>query len=310
MGMLVNGKWKKEEIIITNEKGKFIRSNSIFRNTINGSDNKYPAEKNRYHLYISYACPWACRALIILKLKRLDDIISYSSVEFLLSDKGWTFDENKKNKFSDPILNKKYLKDLYKISDPGCTSKVTVPVLWDKKTNTIVNNESSEIMRILNSEFNELNKKNKKYNNDFYPVKLRSKINKINDFIYENINNGVYKCGFASSQEAYDESCDKLFLALDKIDGILSKNEYLLGECITEADWRLFTTLIRFDCVYATHFKCNKKLLRDYVNLSRHLKQLYKTPRISETVDIDYIKKHYFMSHTQINPTGIVPQGF
>ena len=313
MGMLINGKWEKEPLIKTNKKGEFIRQESVFDNTINDKDNKHPAEANRYHLYISYACPWACRVLIMLKLKGLDKIISYSCVNYLSSNNGWEFSKDKKdkkNKYADPVSNKKYLRDLYILSDSTYTGRVTVPVLWDKKTKTIVNNESAELMRILNTEFDEINKKNKKHKNDYYPVKHRKEIDKTNDFVYENINNGVYKCGFATSQQAYDQACDILFKSLDKIEKILSKKRYLIGDIITEADWRLFTTLVRFDCVYVTHFKCNKKLLRDYHNISNYLRELYQIPGISKTIDIDEIKKIYYLSMKHLNPNGIIPKGF
>ena len=310
MGMLINGKWEKDPLIKTNKKDEFIRQESTFNNTINDKNNKHPAEANRYHLYISYACPWASRALVMLKLKGLDKIISYSSVEYLLSDNVWEFFKLYVIKYADPVLNKKDLRDLYILSDSKCTSRVTVPVLWDKKTKTIVNNESADIMRILNTELDGINKKNIKHKNNYYPVKHRKAIDKINDFVYENINNGVYKCGFATSQQAYDQACDNLFKSIDKIEKILSKKRYLIGDIITEADWRLFTTLVRFDCVYVAHFKCNKKLLRDYHSISNYLRELYQMPGIAKTVDIAHIKKHYYLSHKHLNPNSIIPKGF
>ena len=221
MGVLVNGKWDKNPLPKTNKKGEFIRPDSGFRNSINSKDKIYQAQKNRYHLYISYACPWAHRTLISLKIKKLDKIISFSSVNTLLLDNGWEFNKDKKNLYSDPILNKKFLRDLYILSDKNFSGKVTVPVLWDKKTKTIVNNESSEIMRILNSEFNNFTK----VKTDFYPIKHKVAIDKINDFVYENINNGVYKVGFATSQDAYDKACENLFKALDKIEKILEDDD-------------------------------------------------------------------------------------
>ena len=306
MGVLVNGKWDKNPLPKTNKKGEFIRPDSGFRNSINSKDKIYQAEKNRYHLYISYACPWASRALIMLKLKKLDKIISFSSVNTLLLDNGWEFNKDKKNLYSDPVLNKKFLRDLYILSDKSFSGKVTVPVLWDKKTKTIVNNESSEIMRILNSEFNNFTK----VKTDFYPIKHKVAIDKINDFVYENINNGVYKVGFATSQAAYDKACENLFKALDKIEKILAKKRYLIGDILTEADFRLFTTLVRFDAVYVTHFKCNKKLLKDFHNISNYLCELYQIPGIAKTVNMHDIKEHYYCSHKHLNPSGIIPQGF
>ncbi len=298
MGMLVNGQWEKTPIAPQDKKGDFIRLDSTFRKNVT------EPETGRYHLYISYACPWACRALIFLYLKGLEDTISFSVVAPLMLDMGWAFGEQN-SPTADPIYHLKYLHQLYQKASPNGTSKVTVPVLWDKKNHTIINNESSEIIRIFNSDFNAFAKNSY----DYYPSELKNSIDEINEFIYHNINNGVYKCGFASTQEAYDTAYDLLFSALDKIDTLLSKQAYLVGEKITEADWRLFTTLIRFDMVYVSHFKCNKKCLREYPNLSNYVRALYQMPRIAQTVNFNHIKTHYFGSHLFINPTGIIPKG-
>lgn len=298
MGMLIDGVWEKGTIAPHDKKGVFVRLDSTFRNRVT------EPEAGRYHLYVSYACPWAHRTLIFLTLKGLENAISFSAVEPLMLEMGWAFGK-KGSVTADPLYNLNYLHQIYQKSDEKCTSKVTVPVLWDKKNQTIVNNESSEIIRILNSDFSDFCQK--KY--DFYPIELQPQINEINDFVYDKINNGVYKCGFASSQEAYDMAYDNLFDALDKIEVLLSKQRYLVGEKITEADWRLFTTLIRFDVVYVSHFKCNKKCLREYPNLFNYLKALYQMPGIKQTVDFKHIKTHYFTSHLFINPTGIIPKG-
>jgi putative glutathione S-transferase len=298
MGLLINGQWQKGSIAPQDSKGDFIRLDSVFRQTT------IEPEANRYHLYISYACPWACRTLIFLVLKGLEDTISFSPVEPLMLEMGWAFGQ-KGTPTADPLYQLTYLHEIYQKASPTCSSKVTVPVLWDKKTQTIVNNESSEIIRIFNSGFNQFAEN--AY--DFYPNNLQDKINEINDFVYQKINNGVYKCGFSSSQAAYERAYDNLFSALDKIEALLGQQAYLVGDNITEADWRLFTTLIRFDQVYVSHFKCNKKCLREYPNLSNYVRALYQIPGIKKTVDFNHIKTHYFGSHLFINPTGIIPKG-
>lgn len=304
MGSLIDGKWEKSPLIKTDKNGKFIRQDSLFRDWIKKEDDQFKPEKDRYHLYISHACPWASRTVIFRKLKELEDIISLSTVNPLMLDNGWEFGP-KNSESSDPLYQSRYLYEIYLKADPNYTGKVTVPVLWDKKSETIVNNESSEIIRMLNSEFNEFT--NNK--NDFYPKHLHQQINEINDFVYHNINNGVYKCGFASSQSAYENAFDNLFSALDKLEEKLSKQRYLVNNELTEADWRLFTTLVRFDVVYVGHFKCNLRRIEDYPHLSNYLRDLYQTPGIAETVNLKHIKEHYYRSHTQINPSGIVPKG-
>lgn len=305
MGQLVNGNWIVEAELAEIKKGHFERPPSVLRDwiTANGSSG-FKAEANRYHLYISYACPWACRTLIMRKLKGLEKIISLSYVDALMGSEGWSFGKSGKDT-KDPLYHKKHLHEIYTLAKPDYTGRVTVPVLWDKHKKIIVNNESSEIIRMLNSEFSELAESDY----DYYPENLRTKIDKINDFVYDNINNGVYKCGFAKTQAAYDEEFDRLFAAIDKIEARLSKQRYLAGNQITEADWRLFTTIIRFDPVYYSHFKCNLRRIIDYPNLYNYLLELYQMPGIAETVRFDHIKLHYFGSHLTINPTGIVPKG-
>jgi glutathionyl-hydroquinone reductase len=305
MGMLENGTWKVAPIVKTNTKGSFVRLDSVFQHTISKDGSSgFKAEPNRYHLYVSYACPWASRAIIFRTLKGLEKVISMSVVEPLMLDNGWEFGKTG-SETEDPIFHLKYLYELYQKADSNHTGKVTVPVLWDKVNHTIVNNESSQIIRILNSEFNDFAQNQ----SDYYPESQRKEIDSLNSLIYDNINNGVYKCGFASSQTAYEEAFDNLFLALDKIEGILSTKRYLAGENITEADWRLFTTLIRFDIVYYVHFKCNLNRIVDYPNLFNYLKELYQYPGIKETVNFEHIKQHYYGSHKFINPSGLVPKG-
>ncbi len=305
MGMLINGKWEILPVAKNDLKGDFVRPDSIFQHSITKDCHSgFKAEPNRYHLYISYACPWASRAIIFRILKGLENIISMSCVEPLMLENGWEFGSSN-HKTADPLYHLKYLYELYQKADSQYTGKVTVPILWDKVKQTIVNNESSQIIRMLNSEFNAFSKNN----HDYYPENLKKEIDTINDLIYHNINNGVYKCGFASSQNAYDMAFDNLFSALDKIENVLSTQRYLTGNILTEADWRLFTTLIRFDAVYYVHFKCNLKRIIDYPNLYNYLKELYQYPGIKETVNFSDIKQHYYQSHKFINPLGIIPKG-
>jgi len=305
MGMLIDGKWEASPQIASDQSGHFVRVDSVFRDWIQKDPNsEYPAQANRYHLYISYACPWACRALIVRALRGLKEVISVSFVDALMGDQGWEFG-SKQHGTDDPIHHAKYLYEIYLKANPKYTGKVTVPVLWDKEKKTLINNESSEIIRMLNSEFNDFTD-NK---TDFYPKEKRSEIDKINDFVYENVNNGVYRCGFAESQEAYEEGFNALFLALDELEKRLSQQRYLVGSQITEADWRLFTTLVRFDVVYVGHFKCNLKRIVDYPNLWNYVRELYQIPGVKETVNFSHIKEHYYRSHRSINPNGIVPLG-
>ena len=310
MGMLIKGElvdnWLEKEI----DGGEFKRMESSFRNwvTVDGSagptgDGGFKAEADRYHLYVSAACPWAHRTVIFRKLKKLEPIIGLSIVEPDMLEQGWTFAEA--GSYIDHLYAEKYMHQIYTRADKEFTGQITVPVLWDKKLQTIVNNESSEIIRMLNSAFNNFTD----VTVDYYPESLRQEIDEINQPIYRYINNGVYRCGFATTQVAYERAFDRLFNELDRVEEMLSKNRYLTGDQITEADWRLFTTLIRFDAVYVGHFKCNLRRIADYANLSNYLRELYQVPGIAETVNIDYIKRHYYYSHTSVNPTQIVPKG-
>ncbi len=293
------------------EKGEFIRSESSFRNWVTkdgsagpGKDGGFTAEPDRYHLYVSYACPWAHRALVFRALKGLEDVISVSVVHPLMPAESWVFGDYP-GATEDHISHANYLYENYLKADPDFDGLVTVPVLWDKKQETIVNNESSEIIRMLNSAFDDFGNAEI----DFYPESLHEEIDAINEIVYHNINNGVYRAGFATTQSAYDEAFDQLFNTMDELEQMLSKQRYLVGNQITEADWRLFTTLVRFDAVYYNHFKTNKKRLMDYPNLWAYTRELYQVPGVAETVNMDHIKYHYFASHRSINPTGIVPKG-
>lgn len=297
MGLLVDGIWHTEWYD-TKKDGKFKRPDAVFRNSLGSS--AFPIEKNRYHLFVSLACPWAHRTIIYRKIKELENIISMSIVDPFMGEQGWYFGGKK-----EPLTQSTHLKDIYVIASPKYTGRVTVPILWDKKTNQIVNNESSEIIRQFNSVFDEITG-NKV---DLYPLSLQNKIDDINHFTYHNINNGVYKAGFATQQEAYDDAVEKLFQALDKVEQILSQSKYLVGDQITEADWRLFTTLIRFDLVYYSHFKCNIKMISEYDHIAQYMKNLYYQPGVADTVNFDHIKRHYYQSQVTINPTGIVPKG-
>jgi putative glutathione S-transferase len=298
MGLLVDGKWHDEWYDTNATKGEFIRKESQFRDSL-GSE-KFPAEKDRYHLYISYACPWASRALAFLKLKGLEDIVSYSVVDALMAENGWSFANH-----PEPLYGQKYLYEIYTKAKANYSGRVTVPVLWDKKNETIVNNESSEIIRMFNSAFNDITGNE----DDYYPEALRKEINEINDYVYDRINNGVYKAGFATTQKVYDKHVVNLFDALDKIDQRLEVQRYLVGNQITEADIRLFVTLVRFDPVYVGHFKCNLRRIDDYKNLGPYVRDIYQYKSIRETVYMDHIKTHYYASHYMINPTRIVPKG-
>ena len=305
MGLLVNGEWKDQWYDTSKTGGKFVRSKSQFENQIINDENaEFKPESNRYHLYISHACPWAHRTLIFRKLKKLEEHISISVVHPLMLEKGWTFQEGE-GVIPDNILGSKYMHQIYTTAQKDYTGRVTVPVLWDKKKKTIVNNESSQIIRIFNSAFNNLTGND----DDYYPENIRDQIDKINDDIYHNINNGVYKTGFATTKEAYEETFDALFKSLDNIERILTLTNFLVGNNITEADWRLFTTLIRFDAVYFGHFKCNKKRISDYPKIYKYLQNLFNIEGIKETIFMNHIKTHYYASHIMINPTGIVPKG-
>jgi putative glutathione S-transferase len=308
MGMLVDGLWTNQWYDTKSTGGRFKRSEARFRNFVTKDGSAGPtgtggfqAEADRYHLYVSHACPWAHRTMIFRSLKGLEDLISVSVVDAKMPDQhGWTI-----SKGEDPINDAKTMWQVYVAADKDYTGRVTVPVLWDKKQNTIVSNESSEIIRMFNTEFNHLTG-NKL---DFYPEHLRETIDPINERIYGAINNGVYKTGFATTQEAYDEAVTDLFDSLDWVEEILSNNAYLAGDTLTEADWRLFTTLVRFDPVYVGHFKCNIRRIADYPNISRLVAELKATPGVNETINMEHIKVHYYWSHTSINPHRIVPAG-
>ncbi|MEM7136339.1 MAG: glutathione S-transferase family protein [Myxococcota bacterium] len=310
MGKLIEGQWRDVWYDTKATGGKFVRADAKFRNWITPdgenapSGKAYPAEAGRYHLYVSYACPWAHRTLIFRKLKGLEDMISVSVVNLFMGDQGWTFQDGP-GVVGDPIGNAEFLHEVYTAAEPTFTGRVTVPVLWDKKTGTIVSNESSEIIRMFNSAFDHLGATP----GDFYPEAHRAEIDEINERVYHTVNNGVYKSGFATSQEAYEDAFTKLFDTLDWIEERLGSHRYLLGDTITEADWRLFTTLLRFDPVYYGHFKANKQRLVDYPNLWAYTRELYQVPGVVETVHMDHIKGHYYGSHETINPTRIVPLG-
>ena len=303
MGYLLDGKWIKDLSFPTSKKGEFTREASKFSSSIGDED--FPAASGRYHLYISYACPWAHRTVIFHRLKGLEDVISVSSVEPFMGENGWSFSQ-KGTDFNDPLYGEDLLSKIYLKADAKVSTKVTVPILWDKLSQTIVNNESSQIIRMLNSNFNDFAKHPEI---DFYPKHLRSAIDRLNEMIYENINNGVYRCGFAKTQAAYDEAFNQLFDTLDEINILLRDNNYLAGDNLTEADWRLFTTLIRFDAVYFGHFKCNKRRIIDYEHLANYLRKLYHYPGVADTVKMEQIKGHYYASHPDLNPSGIIPLG-
>jgi glutathionyl-hydroquinone reductase len=312
MGMLVDGKWHDVWYDTTASGGRFVRTDSQFRNwvTADGSpgpsgEGGFRAEPGRYHLYVSLACPWAHRTLILRKLKGLEDMISISAVNTYMGSEGWTFRPGP-GVIADPLHNATRLYEVYLAAQPDYSGRVTVPVLWDKQRGVIVSNESAEILRMFNSAFDEVGANREL---DFYPQHLHREIDELNDFIYENINNGVYKSGFSTTQEAYEEGVIPLFDALDRVDNILGRQRYLTGSQITEADWRLFTTLVRFDPVYYVHFKCNRRRIRDYANLWGYTCDLYQVPGVRDTVHVDLFKAHYYGSHDTINPHLIVPVG-
>ena len=316
MSLMINGKLEDQWLESEREDGEFVRQDSQFRHwvTADGSagpsgEGGFKAEPGRYHLYVSHACPWANRTLIFRKLKGLEDMISVSVVHPDMGDAGWKFASAEGVPFdgtdNDEVNGVDYMHQIYTLAQPDYSGIVTVPVLWDKQRKTIVNNESSEIIRMFNSAFDDCGATGL----DYYPAALREEIDGINDFIYDNINNGVYRSGFAATQTAYEKAFKHLFDALDEVDRRLATQRYLVGTQITEADWRLFTTLVRFDAVYVGHFKCNLHRISDYPNLSGYLRELYQHPGIAETVNFAHIKRHYYYSHTSINPTRIVPLG-
>ena len=305
MGQLIDGVWVKGSVSSNDQKGSFKRASSVFRNKISSNHSTYLPETNRYHLYVSYACPWAHRTLIFRKLKNLESHISVDYVHPDMLEMGWSFEKDFPGTSGDSLHNKRYVHEIYQLSDKDISTKATVPILWDKKTRTIVNNESAEIIRIMNDAFNDITK-NK---DDYYPEKFRDQIDSINDTIYENINNGVYRSGFSKTQNSYEEAVKNLFTSLDMVNDILEGRDYLVGDILTEADIRLVPTLIRFDCVYYFHFKCNLKKISEYKNISRYLRNLFEEDAIKSTTNFEHIKRHYFYYHENINPFRIIPIG-
>ncbi|MDH3902301.1 MAG: glutathione S-transferase family protein [Xanthomonadales bacterium] len=311
MGLLVDGIWQDRWYDTAKTGGRYVRKNSQYRNWVTPDGSAGPtgtggfkAEPGRYHLYVSLACPWANRTLIFRTLKGLEESIMVSVVHWHMAENGWTF-EPAEGVIPDPVNHASYLYEVYTAAEPSYTGRVTVPVLWDKKTHTIVSNESSEIIRMFNSAFDGVGAKP----GDYYPEALRVEIDELNSRIYSNVNNGVYKSGFATTQEAYEEAVVPLFETLDWLEQRLSTQRYLLGDVLTEADWRLFTTLIRFDAVYVGHFKCNIRRIADYPNLWAYTRELYQHEDVAKTINMYHIKHHYYVSHTTINPSGVVPVG-
>ena len=310
MGLLVDGEWHDKWYDTKSTDGKFERSQAQFRNWITKEGVKAPngakafkAEVGRYHLYASYACPWVHRVLICRKLKGLENIIDVSFVHWYMAENGWTFAKDEENIVGDQLYNFDFAHQIYTKADPNYSGRVTVPILWDKYENTIVSNESSEIIRMLNSAFDDIGAKE----GDYYPKHLQTKIDEFNDRIYDTVNNGVYKAGFATTKEAYEEAVYPLFETLDWLNNCLADQRFLLGDQPTEADWRLFPTLYRFDSIYVGHFKCSRKRLVDYPHLWAYARDLYQWPGIKETVNLEHARRHYYESHDTINPTRIVP---
>jgi len=312
MGQLIDGVWHDNWYDTKSTGGRFKRSDSAWRSWVTadgsaGADGKagFRAQADRYHLYVSLACPWAHRTLLMRKLKGLENLISVSVVHPLMLENGWTFDEDFAGATGDSLYQNEYLYQLYLHADEDYTGRVTVPVLWDKQQQTIVSNESADILRMFNSAFDAVGARA----GDYYPADLRTKIDEVNGWVYDTVNNGVYKTGFATSQTAYDEAVSALFRSLDRLEQLLGQHRYLTGDRLTEADLRLWTTLIRFDPVYVTHFKCDRYRIGDYLNLSGFLREIYQLPGIAETVDLAHIRHHYYRSHKTINPYGIISTG-
>lgn len=311
MGFLQEGVWQDQEHATKSSKGRFVRKQSRFRNWITADgaagpsgEGGFTAEAGRYHLYVSYACPWAHRTLIFRVLKGLEGMISLSVVNWFMGKDGWTFKEAD-GVIPDAVNNAQFFYQVYTAAQPDYSGRVTVPVLWDKERDTIVSNESSEIIRMFNGAFDDLGARP----GDYYPRAMRPEIETVNKRIYDTLNNGVYKAGFATTQVAYQKAVIPLFETLDWLEQRLSRSRYLMGSTVTEADWRLFTTLLRFDPVYVGHFKCNLRRIADYPNLSGYVRDLYQIPGVAATVRLDHIKSHYYGSHHSVNPTGIVPLG-
>jgi putative glutathione S-transferase len=312
MGLLIDGEWRDDSHDVKKmQNGRFVRPQTRYRNWVTPDggagptgEGGFPAERGRYHLYVALSCPWAHRTVIFRRLKALEDVISMSVVEPVQGDRGWQFGTYP-GATLDSVNHKASLADVYLVADPRFSGRVTVPALWDKERRTIVNNESAEIIRMLNSAFGRFTDAT----TDYYPAPLRDEIDRVNARVYDTVNNGVYRAGFATAQEAYEEAFRALFATLDDIEQRLSRSRYVAGAALTEADWRLFTTLVRFDAVYHGHFKCNLRRIGDYPNLSNYLRDLYQVPGVAETVNLDHIKHHYYGSQRHINPTGIVPLG-
>ena len=311
MGLLVDGVWQDEQHIARTSDGRFVRPTTRFRNwvTEDGSpgptgEGGFAAARGRYHLYVALPCPWAHRTVIMRMLKGLEDVVSMSVLEPLYGPHGWRFGTSP-GTVPDSVNGASELAEIYLRADPRYTGRVSVPALWDKERGTIVNNESAEIIRMLNGAFGRFTN----VRTDYYPPALREEIDRVNALVYENVNNGVYRAGFATSQEAYEEAFRAVFRVLDELERRLARQRYLVGRDITEADWRLFTTLVRFDAVYYSHFKCNLRRIIDYPNLSNYLRDLYQQAGVAATVNMDHIKRHYYGSQRHVNPTGIVPLG-
>ncbi len=306
MGLLIDGVWHDQWYDTKSTGGRFERKESSFRDWVRADGStRFAPEAGRYHLYVSLACPWAHRTLIFRRLLGLEEAVSLSIVDPYMGANGWEFGSSE-GCIPDTVNGAKKLHEVYTKADAHYTGRVTVPVLWDKQHGTIVSNESSEIIRMFNSEFDAVAAHPE---HDFYPEALRAEIDEINAFVYPNVNNGVYRCGFATSQEAYEEAFCQLFGALDQLEERLGRQRYLVGDRMSEADWRLFTTLVRFDAVYVGHFKCNLRRIADMPNLQGYLRELYQFPGVAETVNMTHIKRHYYESHGTINPTGVVPAG-
>jgi len=306
MNRLVDGEWRTDAHELTNEDGEFERGTTAFRNEIRDEpDARFQPEAGRYHLYVSYACPWAHRTLLVRSLKGLEDAISVDVVDPFRAEDGWQFTPDKAGCTADSLYGSDYLRELYVEADPDANCRVTVPVLWDREEETIVNNESAEILRMLDTEFDDIADRDV----DLYPEGYQDEIDRIIEEIYDPINNGVYRAGFADSQAAYDRAIDDLFEALSHWDAVLEDQRYLAGDRLTEADICMFTTLIRFDHVYHTHFKCNLKAIHEYDNLWPYLLDLYQTPGVAETVDMDHITEHYYTTHPDVNPKRLIARG-
>jgi putative glutathione S-transferase len=306
MGKMIEGEWTTEWYS-SDDEGHFQREDTVFHDWVRADGStQFEPETGRYHLYVSWACPWAHRTLITRSLKGLEDHVSVSAVHWYMAEDGWTFDEGDPDVIPDTVNGADFLREVYKRADDNYTGRVTVPVLWDKELGTIVNNESPEIMRMFDVEFDELAANDV----DLYPEGYRDAIDETIEAIYEPVNNGVYRAGFADTQQAYDEAVGELFEALEKWEGVLDEQRFICGDRLTEADICMFTTLVRFDPVYATHFKCNVKRISDFPNLSNYTREIYQIPGVSETVNMRHIKNHYYQSHETVNPKRIVARGF